>query len=136
MSASKNADPKRGRGKGRKLSVIAEERRAKGDPNSEWTDMYGAADQYGISVHQWSHRGEHRPPAHEDPQGWKWKRADISAMAEMERLELLEHWKPLRQDHGELVAWEIMLGLLAKKKAEIQAQADEALHRLLDGEAA
>jgi hypothetical protein len=135
LSASKNAGPKRGRGKGRKLSVIAEERRAKSDPNSAWVDKYGAADHYGVSVHQWSHRSGSRPPAQEHPQGWRWKRADISAMADMERLDLWGNWKQLRMDHGELVAWDAMLVLLAKRKAEIQAKADEAIRRL-DTEAA
>jgi hypothetical protein len=136
MSASEREDPKRGRGKGRMLSVIAEERRAKSDPQSEWVDKYGAADHYGVSVHQWSHRGGDRPPAHEDPKGWRWKRSDISAMAEMERLELWENWEQLRKDHGELVAWDTMLGLLAKRKAEIQLKATEALNLLANGEAA
>ena len=137
MSASEQEDPKRGRGKGRKLSVIAEERRAKRDPNSEQIDKYGAADQYGVSVHQWSHRAGNRPPAHKGPQGWRWNRADISAMAEMERLDLWKHWVPMCKAAATIdAAWVAMLGLLAKEKAEIQAKADEALRRLLNEEAA
>lgn len=135
MRASTSEDPKRKRGKGRKLSVIAEERRAKSDPNSEWVDKYGAAVHYGVSVHQWSHRAGDRPPAHEDRKGWRWKRSDISAMAEMERLGIWEHWRPMCKTAATIdAAWVAMLGLLSKVKAETQAKADEALRRLVDGE--
>lgn len=129
----KPADPrKRGRGRARKLSTIAEDRRTDYDPTSEWVDKYGAAIHLGLGVkgvHKLKRRQQRRdlPPARQDARGWEWKRADLSAMKEMERLGLWKDWPSLRRQHSERVAWEIMQRRLAEREAEIAAMADKAM---------
>ncbi len=126
-------DPTRGRKKKRKRSEIAVERAANYDPTSEWVDIYGASIHLGFGVQGYEkvrHRQDDRelPPARRNPRGWEWKRSDLSAMKEMERLGLWkEWWQDLRKAKGEHAAWTAMLGLLAEEKARLKAEADEAL---------
>ena len=126
----RNEDPTRGRKKKRNVTEIAEERRERDDLASEWTDKYGAARQAKISVHTWKKRcsRDDLPPAREQKSGWEWRRADISAMKEMERLGLWqEWWLPLRKARGEHPAWVAMLSLLDEAKTRLNAEADAAL---------
>ena len=111
--------------KKRKLSEIAEERRASYNPNSEWTDQYGAAEQVGIPVHRWKRWAIQRlvPPARRDTRPYQWKRADLSAWMELRCLGLWGDWKALCQEHGEHVAWAVMLKRLASRQAEVEALA-------------
>jgi hypothetical protein len=111
--------------KKRKLSEIAEERRASYNPQSEWTDQYGAADQVGIPVHRWKRWAIQRlvPPARRDTRPYQWKRSDISAWMELRRLDLWGDWKALCQEHKEMPAWGVMLKRLEKAQAEIEARA-------------
>ncbi len=111
----------------RKLSEIAQERRASNNPESEWADQYGAAIQAGIPVHKWKRWAIQRlvPPARRDTKPYQWKRTDISAWMELRRLDLWGDWKALCQEHGEHVAWALMLKRLEKALAEIESLAAE-----------
>jgi len=116
----------RHKGKGRRSTQAKfEEAKARGIEGAEWLDTYGVA--ILLSRTPCGVRNEIRlgwlPPAKRNTKPHKWRRTDLLAREELDQLDLFGDWLELRQEHGEHVAWAVMLKRLASKQAELEALA-------------
>ncbi len=93
----------------------------------EWMVSHKAAAYCDMTDNQWKHHRGLRPPAVGDRRsGFRYRRSDLDAWMELRRLGLWADWKPLVQEHGEALAWEIMLVRLERTNAARRARAEEA----------
>lgn len=116
----------RHKGKGRRSTQEKfEEAKARGIEGAEWLDTNGVAILLSGTPH--GVKNEIRlgwlPPAKRNTKPHKWRRSDLLAREELNQLDLFGDWLELRQEHGEHVAWAMMLKRLEKARAEIDALA-------------
>ena len=92
----------------------------------EWMVSWKAARYCDMTDSQWKHHRKMRPPSVGDRRsGFRFRRTDLDAWMELRRLGLWADSTQLRQEHGEQVAWAVMLRRLETKRAEIDALAAE-----------
>jgi len=106
-----------------------EEARERGIEGAESLDTYGVAILLSETPEKVRHaiRQGWLPPARRDTIPHTWMRSDLLAREEMRRLGLFEDWRELVQEHGEHVAWAVMLKRLAKAQADIEARAQAVM---------
>lgn len=91
-----------------------------------WPVSWKAAAYCDMTDAQWKHhRGMRPPPVGDRRSGFRFRRTDLDAWMELRRLGLWADWKTLVQQHGEQVAWAVMLRRLERKRAEIESLAQE-----------
>jgi len=102
-----------------------EEAKRQGIEGAESLDTYGVAILLSWTPEKVRHqvRGGWLPPARRDCKPHTWMRSDLLAREEMRRFGLFEDWRELVQEHGEHVAWAVMLKRLEKAQADIEARA-------------
>ncbi len=117
---------KRQRGGRRTLQEKFDERKREGIEGCEWLDTYGAAILLDRTIGQWKSLVRQRlvPPACRLTRPHQWKRTDLLTWKELQRLGLWLDWISLCQEHGEQVAWAVMIKRLARQMAEINALAE------------
>lgn len=85
-----------------------------------------AASYCDMTDSQWKHHRGMRPPAVGDRRsGYRYRRTDLDAWMEMRQLGLWPDWKGLVQQHGESVAWQVMLVRLERARASARSAAAE-----------